>query len=99
MEISVLVEPVAGNGYRAHGAEPFGVSAEGGTREEAIAKVQQLCQARLSGGAELVTVDVGPPPHPWLPFAGMFKDDPDFQEVQEIMAENRRRMDEDDAIP
>ena len=32
-------------------------------------------------------------------FAGMFKDDPDFQEVQEIMAENRRKMDEDETIP
>jgi predicted RNase H-like HicB family nuclease len=53
MQISVLVEPVAGNGYRAKGAEPFGFSAEGATREEAIAKVRQLCQARLSGGAPL----------------------------------------------
>ncbi len=99
MRISVLVEPVPGNGFRAHGAEPFGFSAEGATREEAVAKVRQLCQARLSGGAEIVTVDVGPPPHPWLPFAGMFKDDPDFQELQEIMAENRRKMDEDATIP
>lgn len=99
MQISVLVEPVAGNGYRARGAEPFGFCAEGATREEAIAKVQQLCQARLNGGAEVVTVEVGSPSHPWLPFAGMFKDDPDFHEVQEIIAENRRKMDEDPTIP
>ncbi|GEM_PF-4504888 len=64
MQISVRVEPVAGNGYRAKGAEPFGFSAEGATREEAVAKVRQLCQARLSGGAEVVTVDLGMPPHP-----------------------------------
>ena len=99
MQISVLVEPVAGNGYRAKGAEPFGFIAEGATREEAVAKVQLLCQARLNGGAEVVTVEVGPPPHPWLPFAGMFKDDPDFEEVVEIIAENRRKMDEDPTIP
>jgi hypothetical protein len=99
VQISVLVEPVAGNGYRATGAEPFGFSAEGATREEAIAKVRRLCQARLSSGAELVTLEVGAPLHPWLPFAGMFKDDPDFQEVVEIMAENRRKMDEDPTIP
>lgn len=99
MQISVLVEPVAGNGYRARGAEPFGFSAEGATREEAIAKVRQLCQSRLNCGAEVVTVEVGPPPHPWLPFAGMFKDDPDFQEVAEIIAENRRKMDEDSTVP
>ena len=79
MQISVLVEPVAGIGYRARGAEPFGFSAEGATRDEAITKVQQLCQARLSSGAEVVTVELGAPPHPWLPFAGMFKDDPDLE--------------------
>ncbi len=99
MQISVLVEPLAGNGYRAQGAAPFAFSAEGATREEAIAKVRQLCQARLSAGAEVVTVEVGAPPHPWLPFAGMFKDDPDFRDVVEIMAENRRKMDEDPSIP
>src|SRR5450755_2789517 len=88
MQISLLVEQVAGNGFRARGAEPFGFSAEAPTRDEAIAKVQQLCQARLSGGAGVVTVELGSPPHPWLPFAGMFKDEPDFQEVVEIMAEN-----------
>ena len=115
MQISVLVEPVKGNGFRAQGAEPFGFSADGATREEAIAKVRQLCQARLSGGAEVVTVELGSPPHPrplspgeergempphpWLPFAGRFKDDPDFQEVVEIIAENRRKMDEDPSIP
>ena len=59
MQIAVLVEPVGGNGYRAKGAEPFGLRAEGATREEAVAKVQQLCEARLNGGAEVVTVEVG----------------------------------------
>ena len=99
MQISVIVERVAGNGFHAHGAEPFGLSADGATRDEAIAKVQQLCQDRLNGGAELVTVELAAPPHPWLPFAGMFKDDPDFQDVLEIIAENRRAMDEDPSIP
>ena len=99
MQISVLVDRVSGNGYRAQGAEPFGISAEGATREEAIAKVQQMCQARLNGGAEVVTVEVGAAAHPWSRFAGMFKDDADFQDVLEIMAENRKKMDEDPNIP
>jgi predicted RNase H-like HicB family nuclease len=99
MEISVLVEKVADNGYRARGAEPFGFTAEATTRDEAVAKVQELCQARLNGGAEIVTVVVSPSPHPWAPFAGIFKDDPDFQEVVEIIAENRRKMDTDETIP
>ena len=31
-------------------------------------------------------------PHPWLEFAGIFKDDPSFDEFVEAMAEERRRL-------
>ena len=31
-------------------------------------------------------------PHPWLELAGMFKDDPFFDEFVEAMAEERRRL-------
>ena len=34
-----------------------------------------------------------PPMHP------MFKDDPDFEDVLKIMAENRKKMDEDPDVP
>ena len=30
--------------------------------------------------------------HPWLEFAGIFKDDPSFDEFVEAMAEERRRL-------
>ena len=79
--------------------EPFGLTAEGATREEALAKLKEQVQARLGGGAELVALEVGPAQHPWMPFAGMFKDDPDFKEVLEIMTENRRTMDDDPDVP
>jgi len=99
MQIPVLVEPIAGNGYRARGIEPFGLSAEGSTRAEALAKLRGQLEARVSAGAEIVTLEVGVQPHPWLPFAGMFKDDPDFKEVLAIMAENRRQIDADPGVP
>jgi predicted RNase H-like HicB family nuclease len=35
MQIPVLVERIAKNGYRARSQKPFGVSARGATREEA----------------------------------------------------------------
>jgi hypothetical protein len=37
--------------------------------------------------------------NPWVEFAGMFKDDPYFDEVIDIMAENRRKMDADPDVP
>jgi hypothetical protein len=95
MQIFLLVELVPGSGYRASSGEPFGLSAEGATREEAITKVKHRCEDRLNGGAEVVTVELGPAAHAWLRFAGMFKDDPGFEELLKILAENQRRMDED----
>ena len=61
--------------------------------------VHTLANYIRTSGAEVVTVEVGPASHPWLPFAGMFKDDPDFQDVLQIIADNRKKVDEDESIP
>ena len=95
MQIPVLVERVKGNGYRARGTEPFAVSAKGATRDEALAKLRAKIQTRLKNGTELVGLEVDPQPHPLAEFAGMFKDDPDFEDVLRIMKDNRKKMDED----
>src|SRR6516225_2764509 len=93
MQIPVLIEPIAGNGYRARGGEPLPLVVEAPTREEALAKLREALQDRLRNGAELVPLETVPQPHPLAEFAGMFKDDPYFEQVLEIMAENRRKMD------
>jgi predicted RNase H-like HicB family nuclease len=99
MQIPVLVQRVKGNGYRARGKEPFAVSATGATRKEALAKLRAKIEARLKNGTELVGLEVGSQPHPLAEFAGMFKDDPMFEDVLQIMAENRKKMDADPSIP
>ncbi len=80
MQISVLIEPIGNNGYRATGPEPLPVVVEAPTREEALAKLKEQLEARLRNGAEIVQLEIGPRPHPWMEFAGMFKDDPYFEE-------------------
>ncbi len=95
MQIPVLVERVKGNGYRARGTEPFALSAKGATREEALAKLRAKIETRLKKGSELVGLDIGPQPHPWMEFAGMFKDDPLFDDWQKAIAEYRHRVDND----
>lgn len=94
MQIPILIEPVAGNGYRARGAEPFSLSAEGATREEALAKLREQLEARVKAG-EIVTLDVAPAAHPLAPFVGMFKDDPAIDDWKRSMAEYRRTVDDD----
>ena len=93
VEILVLIEPMAGNGFRATGGQPLPVVTEGPTREEALSKLREELQSRLRNGTELVPLEVTPQPHPLAEFAGMFKDDPYFEEVLEIMATNRRKTD------
>src|SRR5260370_40559442 len=99
MQIPVLVERIAKNGYRARGGEPLALTAEDPTRQAALAKLRKQVQARLQGGAELVPMEVSPAPHPLAEFAGMFKDDVDFQEVLNVISQNRRKMNKDPRIP
>ena len=95
MQIPVLIERVARNGYRAKSAEPFKVSARGATREEALAKLRAKIQTRLKKGAEIVGLEIGPPPHPWMKYAGMFKDDPWIEDWEKSMAEYRQQVEDD----
>lgn len=101
MEIPVLIEPVAGNGYIAKTGEPLALTAEGATRQEAISKLRELLSARTGNGSEVMILNLPgkASPNPWVEFAGMFKDDPYFDDVVEIMAENRRKMDAEPDAP
>jgi len=95
MQIPILVERVKGNGYRARGKDPFAISARGATREEALAKLRAKIRTRLKDGAEIVGLEVEPQPHPLAEFAGMFKDDPLFDDWQNAIAAYRRQVDND----
>lgn len=95
MQIPVLVEPVAKNGYRARSMEPFAVSVKGATREEALAKLRAKIEARLKKGAELVGLEVGASSDPWKEFAGMFKGDPWIEDWKRSIEEYRKKVDED----
>lgn len=95
MQIPVLIEPVKGNGYRARGTGPFAISAKGATREEALAKLRAKIQSRLKDGTELVALEVGPQPHPWMEFAGMFKDDPWIDDWKKSIEEYRQKVEDD----
>jgi len=95
VQIPVLVERVKGNGYRARGKEPFVVSARGATRKEALAKLRAKIQARLKKGTEVVALEIGPEPHPWMEFAGMFKDDPWIVDWRRSVEEYRQKVEDD----
>jgi hypothetical protein len=97
VEIPILIEPVAGNGYRAIGTEGLsvGLAAEGATREEAMNKLGELIKARVAKGAEVRPLRVTAGPHPWSDQAGSLRDDPMYDAWRQAMEDYRRRLDED----
>ena len=95
MQIPILIEPVAGNGYRARGGEPLALTAEGASQAEALANLKEKLQARLGNGAVVVPLEIPSQPHPLAEFAGMFKDDPLLKEWKKSMAAYRRKVDKD----
>src|SRR5258708_4518562 len=94
MQIPVLIEPVEGNGYRPRGGEPLALTAEGPTREAALARLKEHPQARLQSGAEIVSLELLAEPHPLAEFVGIFRDDPMLDEWKQTMAEYRSKIDE-----
>jgi hypothetical protein len=100
MHIPILIQPIAGDGYLAKSGEPLSLSAQGATREEAMRNLRELIDRQLQNGTQLVPLELTDKENPWLAMAGMYDpNDPVVQEWIEIMAENRRKMDEDPNIP
>lgn len=97
MEIPVIVEPVAGNGYRATGAGGLsvGLTAEGASPTEAIERLAVQVQARLTAGAELAQLRVPAGTAPWKQDAGYLRDEPLYEPWREAMEDSRRKLDED----
>ena len=99
MQIPVLIEPIP-NGFRARSGEPLVLTAEGATREEALAKLRDQVARKIADGAEVTPLEVGPPfLHPWDSFAGTWVEgDPFIAEWEKEVEEYRRRMDEDPEV-
>ncbi|HEX5270283.1 MAG TPA: hypothetical protein VFW33_07350 [Gemmataceae bacterium] len=97
MDTPVLVEPVAGNGYRATGTAGllFGLTAEAESPEEAVRKVRALAEQRRTTGARLVPGEAPAGPHPFSKYAGSLRDEPLLDAWKQAMEEHRRRLDED----
>lgn len=92
MEITVLVEQVSGNGFRAVSGEPLCLEADAPTRDEAVHKLQGLIEDRLQTGAEVLRLTISDSEHPLAAFAGMLKDDPLLPLWKDAMSEYRQQQ-------
>jgi tRNA(fMet)-specific endonuclease VapC len=95
MQIPVLIEPVAENGFQAIAAEPFRMTAMGATRDEAVRKLRDQIMKRLAKGGVLTTIEVSAgEEHPLAKYAGIWReDDPLIEEWKKAVEEYRRQVD------
>jgi len=97
VDIPVILEPVAGHGYRATGAGGLsvGLTAEGATAAEAIDRLSDRVRLRPVAGAMLAELNIAAEAAPWAPDAGYLRDDPLYEPWRAAMEEYRRQLDED----
>jgi predicted RNase H-like HicB family nuclease len=90
VELSVLIQQVAGNGFRASCGEPIAATAEGATREEALTNLRNALQARVRG-AEVVRLTI---PIRTAPTTAVWPDDPITRDWLDGIAATRKTADE-----
>jgi predicted RNase H-like HicB family nuclease len=96
MKVAILIEPAPGGGFQAKAGEPFGMSAQGATADEAARQLETALRERLRGGGRLAYIDLGNGPDAPLRLPPVADDDWAFQAMMEAIVENRRREDEMD---
>ena len=96
MQIPVIIEPTANNGFPAPGQESRCRSApEGATPEEALRNLRAAMDRQLKNGKQLRSVDIASD-NPWLALAGMHDaNDPLVQEWKQEMAAYRQEIEDD----
>jgi hypothetical protein len=100
MEITVLLEALPADGFRATSLSPKGFVAEASSREAALARLDHLVREQLAHG-EVVQIHIPLPAnsHPWHFLAGTWKDHPDAEEFARCVEEYRRQVDADPDRP
>jgi hypothetical protein len=97
MHVLILIEPIEQGRFRARAGEPFGVSTEAETAEEATRQLQAILRERLNTGSRLALLDLGngSPSATTNPLRldPLPDDDWFFQTMREAIAENRQRED------
>jgi predicted RNase H-like HicB family nuclease len=94
--LTILIEQETEGKYQAVALGWEECKAEGNSREEVITNISRVVGDRLEK-AELISLAIQPPKpeHPWMKFAGMYKDNPLFDEVVAYMEADRNTLDEE----
>src|SRR5258708_32185010 len=94
MNSTAIVERTSDGRFRAVISQPFAIESEGHTADEAVHRLRDLAVERLAA-AQVIQIDIPQRegPHPWARWAGVWKDNPDFDDYVANIAEYRRNVD------
>jgi hypothetical protein len=97
MNVSVVLEQLNDNAYRATSFAPLPLVAEASTRQQAVDRIREMIRDKLSR-VEVIQVEV--PAHegvddPWIAMIGTWKDHPDAADIEQSMREYREEVDAD----
>ena len=91
MKTAVLVEKLGKKKYRASTSQPIALASRGRSRDEALKRLCTLARKRLAAGEwEQVSLPGPPDANPWIAYAGIWKDHPDFDDFLKNIADYRR---------
>ena len=99
MTYKAVVENDRGRAYKATVLGWPDCTVGGVSREEVLAKLREAFRKRLAS-VEIVPLEIDLPEtaNPWVRFAGMFEDDPLFDEVVKEMEADRRALDAEEGL-
>jgi len=91
MNLTAVVERISDDRFRAIISQPFVIESEGRTADEAVHHLRELAVERLAA-AQVIQIDVPERQgsHPWARWAGVWKDNPDYDDYVASIAEYRR---------
>jgi len=96
MNVTVLMQSTLEKGYTATALGWPDLVVEGRTKDEALENVRAELTRRLAK-SEIVNLQFEPVngSHPWMKYAGMWKDDPMFEAVLEDIKAYREEIDKE----
>ena len=100
MTYDILIQPQPGGTYRATALGWPDLNVIGDSEQTVLERIRQAIRERLAQG-KVVRIEIDGkaaeatvPAHPWLPFLGMWRDDPTFEDLLARMETYRRELDE-----
>jgi predicted RNase H-like HicB family nuclease len=99
MEIPVLLEPLPDGGFRARSGDPLELMAQGDSPDSALRNLRDLIDTRIASGFLLTTIEVQGFRASRHSGAGIYRDEPLFDQWRAAIDAYRQEIEDDPEIP